>query len=126
MSIWILNNKGEVVSRPSLRFLIEFEMASETGKGKMNVFIISVNKKLVVLFYEIGIQLDSWGFFSNGETSCFTPYVGKDKIEELNITEADAITDYDKFTESEVLLPKNGVQMSTTRFFRCSRISMMK
>ena len=65
--------------------------------------------------YEISIKSDSGDFFDDGETPCFPPYVDLEGIKEPTMPELDSISDYDRFIESEVLLPKNGIEMSTAR-----------
>ena len=115
MSMWILKGNGEIVSRTTLRTLLESELASETEKERRKIFTITVNKKLGMSLYDIGIKSDSGNFFDDGETSSFSPYINQDGIEEPTMPEADSIADYDKFIESEVLLPKNGVEMSSAK-----------
>ena len=54
----------------------------------------------------------------NGEgtyTPNFTPYVENKGTEEPTMPEADAIADYDRYIESEVLLPRNGNGMSSEK-----------
>ena len=54
MSMWILKQNGEIVSRKTLRTLADFELASETEKTKIDIFNNAVNKKLGPTFYDIG------------------------------------------------------------------------
>ena len=115
MSMWSLKGNGKVVSRTTLRTLSESELASETEKEKRKVFTIAVNQKLGMSLHDIGVESDSGDFFDDGETPSFSPYIDLEGIEEPTMPEADSIEDYDKFIESEVLLPKNGVEMSSAK-----------
>ena len=108
MSMWILKQNGEIVSRTTLRTLTDSELASETEKTKRDIFTKAVNKKLGPTLYDIGIKSDLGDFFDDTDTPSFTPYVDNEGIEEPTMPEAEDIADYDRYIESEVLLPRNG------------------
>ena len=65
--------------------------------------------------YGIGRNSDYGDFFDDIDTPNFTPYVNNEVIEEPTMPEADAIVDYDIYMESEVLLPRNGKEMSSAK-----------
>ena len=65
--------------------------------------------------YDIGIKSDLGDFFDDIDTPSFTPYVENEVIEEPTMPEADDIADYDRYIESEVLLPRNGKEMSLSK-----------
>ena len=65
--------------------------------------------------YEIGIKLYVGDFLDDIDTPNFTPYVENEGIEEPFMPEADSIADYDRYIESEVLLPWNGKEMSSAK-----------
>ena len=113
--MWILKYNGEIVSRTKLRTLTDSELASDTEKTKGDIFTKAVNKKLVLALYDIGIKSYLGYFFNDTDTPSFTPYVDNEGIEELNMHEADDIEDYDRYIESEVLLPSNGKEMSSAK-----------
>ena len=113
MSMWILKQNGEIVSRTALRTLTDYELASETEKTKRDIFTKAINKKLDPTFYGIDITQDLGYFFDDTYNPNFTPYLDNEGIEELTMPEADAIADYDRYIESEVLLPRNGKEMSS-------------
>ena len=121
MSMWILKENGEVVSRTTLRSLTESKIASETEKHEREVFTAAVNKKIGPTLYDIGIESTSGDFFDDTETPFFTPYIYNEGIDEPAMPEIDYIADYDRFIVSEVLLPKNGVEMSSARVFSRSK-----
>ena len=47
MSMWILKQNGEIVSRTTLHTLTDYELASETEKTKRDIFTKAVKKRLV-------------------------------------------------------------------------------
>ena len=65
--------------------------------------------------YDIGINSDLGEFFDDTDTPSFTPYVDNEGIEEPTMPESDDITDYDRYIESEVLLPRNGKEMNSAK-----------
>ena len=115
MIMWILKYNGEIVSRTTLRTLTHSELASETEKTKIDIFTKAVNEKLGFTLYYIGIKLDLGDFFDDTYTPSFTPYVDNEGIEEPTMPEADDIADYDRYIESEVILPSNGKEMSSAK-----------
>ena len=74
-----------------------------------------VNSKLGPTLYDIIINSDSREFVSDSDTPDFTPYVDHEGNEEATMPEVDISDGYDWFIEFEVLLPKNGVEMSTAK-----------
>ena len=113
--MWIIKYNGEIVSRTTLRTITDYEPASETEETKRDIFTKAVNKKIGPTFYNIGIKSDLGDFFDDTDTPSFTPYVDNEGIEEPTIPEADAISDYNRYIESEVLLPRNGKEMSSSK-----------
>ena len=113
--MWLLKYNGEIVSRTTLRTLTHSELASETDKTKIDIFTKAVKEKLGPTLYEIGIESDLGDFFDDIDTPSFTPYVDNEGIEEPTMPEAYAIADYDRYIESEVLLPSNGKEMSSAK-----------
>ena len=65
--------------------------------------------------YDIGIKSDLGYFFDDTDTPRFTPYVDNEGIEDPTMPESGAIADYDRYIESEVLLPRNGKKMSSEK-----------
>ena len=63
--------------------------------------------------YDIGIKSYSGEFLNDTDTPNLTPYVENEGIEEPTTPEADAIADYDRYIKSELLLPRNGKEMSS-------------
>ena len=108
MSMWILKQNGEIVSRTTLSTLTNFELAIEKEKTKWDIFTKAVNKNLSITLYDIGIKTDLWDFLDDTDTPSFTPYVDNEGIKELTTPEAYAIANYDRYIESEVRLPRNG------------------
>ena len=115
MSMWILKQNGEILSRTTLRTLTDYELVCETEKTKRDIFTKSVNEHLGPTLYDIGIKLDLGEFFDDTDTPSFTPYVENEDIKEPTMPEADDIADYDKYIEYEVLLPGNGKKMSPAK-----------
>ena len=72
-------------------------------------------KKIVPTLYNIVIKSDLGDFFDDTDTTSFTPYVDNEGIEEPTMPEAGDIVDYDRYIESEVLLPRNGKEMSSVK-----------
>ena len=97
MSMWILKNNGEIVSRKTLRTLADSELNSETDNTKRDLFNKSVNKNLCPTLYDIGIKSDLGDFFDDIDTPNFTPYVGSEGIEEPTMPEADDIVYYERY-----------------------------
>ena len=115
MSMWILKQNGEIVSRTTLRTLTDSELSSEIEKTKRDIFTKVVNKNIDPTLYDIGIKSDLGDLFDDTDTPSFTPYVENEGIEESAMPEADAIADYNIYIESEVLLPRNGKEMSSEK-----------
>ena len=90
-------------------------MASDSEKLKRDNFTTSSSKKFRPSFNDIGVKLDLWGFFDDTDTPNFNPYVDNEGIEEPTMPEADEIADYDRYIESEVLLPRNGEELSSAK-----------
>ena len=67
--------------------------------------------------YDIGIKLDLGDFFNDTDTPNFNTYVENEGFEEAIMPEADANMDYDSYIESEVILPRNGKEMSLAKVF---------
>ena len=88
-------------------------MASEIEKSKREKFLKAVNSELGPTLQDIGIKSDSGDFITVSNTPNFTPYIDHEGNEQQKMTEVDGFDNYDQFIESEVLLPKNGVEMST-------------
>ena len=65
--------------------------------------------------YNIGIKSDLGDFFGDTDTPSFAPYVENECIEEPTMPEANYIADYDIYIESEVVLPRNGKEMSSSK-----------
>ena len=65
--------------------------------------------------YYIGIKSDLWDFFDDTYTPIFTPYVDNEGIEDPTMPEADVIAGYERYIESEVLLPRNDKEMSSEK-----------
>ena len=84
------------------------KLSSETENTKRDIFTKAVNKKLGPTLYGIGIKLDLGDFFDDTDTPSFTPYTDTEGIKEPTMPAADAIADYDRYIEYEVLLPRNG------------------
>ena len=108
MSMWILKQNGEIISRTTLRTLTNSELTSETEKINRDIFTKAFNEKLIPTFYDIGIKTDLGDFLDDTDTPSFTPYVDNEDIKEPTIAETDDIANYDRYIESEVLLPRNG------------------
>ena len=51
MSMWILKQNGEIVSRTTLRTLTDSELAGETEKTKRDIFTKAINKNLGTTLY---------------------------------------------------------------------------
>ena len=66
-------------------------------------------ERLVPPFTNIGINSDLGDFFDDKNTPSFTPYEDDEGIEAPTMLEADVIADNDRYIESEVLLPRNGM-----------------
>ena len=115
MSTWILKYNDEIVSITTLRTLTDSEIGSEREKTNRGIFTKAVNKNIVPTLYEIGIRLYLEDFSDDTDTPSFTPYLDNEGIEEPTMPEADAVADYDKYIESEVLLPSNGKETSSTK-----------
>ena len=75
MSMWILKQNGESVSRTTLCTLTDSELASETEKTKRDIFTNAVNEKLGPTLCKIGINSDLGEFFDDIDPPSFTPYV---------------------------------------------------
>ena len=118
MSMWILKGNGEVVSRTTLRPLNDGERSRETEKIKREEFTKAVNLKLGPSLYDIGIKSDLGDYFDDTDTPEHTPYVDNEGVEASTMPEADDIADYDRYIESEVLLPRNGAEMSSAKVVR--------
>ena len=58
MSMWILKQNGEIVSRTTLRTLTDSELASETVTTKIYVFTKAFNKNIGPTLCDIGIKSD--------------------------------------------------------------------
>ena len=69
-------------------------------------------KSFAPTLYDIGINSDLGDLFDDTDTPNFTPYVDNEGIEEPTMPEANDIADYDRHLESEVLLPRNGKEVS--------------
>ena len=108
MSMWILKQNGEIISRTTLRTLTDSELASERENTKRDIFTKAVNKNLGPTLYDIGIKSDLGDFFDDIDTTNFTPYVENEVFEEPIMPKADAISEYNRYIEYEVLLPRNG------------------
>ena len=106
--MWILKKNGDIVSRKTLRTLTDSEISSDTEKTKRDIFTKAVQNNLVPTLYDIGMKSDLGDFFDDTDTPSFTPYVDNEGIEEPTMPEAEDIADYDRYIESEVLLPSNG------------------
>ena len=117
MSMWILKQNGEIVSRTTLRTHTDSELASETENTKRYAFTKSVNENIGPTLYEIGIKSNLWDFFDDTDTPNFTPYGENEGIEEPITPEASDIAYYDRYIESEVLLPRNGKKTSSAKVF---------
>ena len=113
MIMWILKQNGEIVSRTNLRTLTDSELVSEIEKTKRDICTNAVNKKIGTTLYGIGIKSDLGDLFDDTDKPSFTPYVENEGIKEPTMTEADAITDYDGYIESELILPRSGKEMSS-------------
>ena len=113
MSMWILKQNGEIVSRTTLRTLTDSELDSETEKTKRDIFTKAVKINLGTTLYDIGINSDLGDYSDDTYKPNFTPYMDNKGIEEPTIPEADAITDYDRYIESKVILPSYGKEMSS-------------
>ena len=72
MSMWILKQNGEIVSRTTLRTLADYKLASETEKTKRDIFTKAVNKQIGPTLYDIGINSDLGDFFNDKNTISFT------------------------------------------------------
>ena len=59
--------------------------------------------------------MDLGEFFDDTDTPSFAPYVNNEGIEEPTMPEANDIVDYDRYIESEVLLPRNGKKMNSAK-----------
>ena len=94
-----------------MRTLTDSELASETEKTKRDIFTKVVNKQLGTTLYEIGIKSDLGDFFDDTYTPSFTTYVDNEGIEKPTMPEADDISDYDKYIESEVPPSRNCKEM---------------
>ena len=97
MSMWILKQNGEIVSRTTLRTLTDYEFDSETENTKRDVFTKTVNKKLGPTLYDIVIKSDLRDLFDDKDTPNFTPYGENEGIEEPAMPEAKTIADYDRY-----------------------------
>ena len=95
--------------------LTDSELDSETENTKRNIFTKAVNKNLGPTLYDIIIMSYLWDFFDDTDTLSFSTYVDNEGIEELTMPEANAIADYDRYIESEVLLPRNGKETSSEK-----------
>ena len=115
MSMWILKHNGEILSGTTLRTLTDSQLAGETEKKKRDIFTEAVNGNIGPTLYKIGIKSDLGDFFDDTDTPRFTPYVENEGIEEPTMPEADAIADYSRYIESEVLLPKNDKEMISAK-----------
>ena len=100
MSMWIIKQNGEIVSRTTLRTLTDSELASETEKTKIDIFTKAINKKLGPTLYDNGIKQDLGEFLYDTDTPSFTPYVDNEGIEEPTMPEAGDIADYNIYIES--------------------------
>ena len=113
MSMWIIKQNGEILSRKTLRILNDSDFYSETEKTNKDIFTKAVNKNIGPTLYEIGINSDLGNFFDDTDMPSFTPYRDNESIEDPTMPEADAITDYDRYIESKVILPSYGKEMSS-------------
>ena len=59
--------------------------------------------------------MDLGDFFDDTYTPSFTPYVDSEGIEKPTMPEADDIEGYDRYKESELLLPRNGKEISLAK-----------
>ena len=82
---------------------------------KRDIFTKDFKKILGPTLYDIGINSYLGDLFDDTDTPSFTPYVYNEGIKEPTMTEADDIADYDRYIESEVLLPRNGKEMSSAK-----------
>ena len=73
MSMWILKQNGEIVSRTTLRTLTDSELASETENTNRDIFTKAVNEKIGPTLYDIGVKSDLRDFFNDIDTPNFTP-----------------------------------------------------
>ena len=97
MSMWILKQNGEILSRTILRTIADTELASETEKKNRDVSTKAFNKKLGPALYEIDIKSYLEGLSNDKDRPNFTPYMDNEGIEEPTMPEADAIADYSSY-----------------------------
>ena len=121
--IWISATETEAVeetgSPPPLSFPFSTDWLIKIihlSKGwKRDIFTKAVNKKIGPNLNDIGTKSDLEDFFDDTDTLTFTPYIYNEGIEDPSMPEADAISDYDRYIESEVILPRNGKELSSAK-----------
>ena len=105
MSQWVLNEKGNVLPQQTLRSLTTLELQSNVERTKRDAFDKIILQKLGDSTHPPPDPIDL-------EADNFEPE------KEYIIPDADSFPDYDKYINSEVILPREGERFQSAKVMR--------